>query len=81
MKKIFEDIISFIRFPEFEGIFLYLKVIFIIINLIFFVGIILLLLRSTWLKRRILEDLVEISTYRPFGRKKLLSNGLKLLKG
>ena len=57
-----------------------LKIIFIAIGVFFFFGIILLLLRNSWLKRRILEDLIEIISYRPFGAKKAFKQWGKISK-
>jgi len=74
------DLIASIVFPKTEGIFLYLKIIFIIITLVFFGSIIFLLLKNTWLKRRFLEDLIEITTYRPFGVKKTFKQWTKISK-
>lgn len=70
MDLFFEDIFSFIINPEFRGILLYLRNSLIIISFIFLATIICLILLSTWLRRRILEDLTEFTTYRPFGVKK-----------
>ena len=74
------DLIVFITSPKTEGIFLYLKIIFIIITLVFFGSIIFLLLKNSWLKRRLLEDLIEITTYRPFGVKKTFKQWAKISK-
>lgn len=74
------DLIVFITSPKTEGIFLYLKIIFIIITLVFFGSIIFLLLRNSWLKRRFLEDIIEITTYRPFGAKKTFKQWTKISK-
>lgn len=71
------NILSFIT----SSVFLfYLKVIFIIFALIFAGGIIALLFKNTWLKRRILEDLVEFVVYRPFGVKKTFKQWVKITK-
>ncbi len=43
-------------------------------------SIIFLLLKNTWLKRRFLEDLIEITTYRPFGVKKTFKQWAKISK-
>ncbi len=71
------NILSFIMSPVF---LFYLKVIFIIFALIFVGGIIALLFKNTWLKRRILEDLVEFVAYRPFGAKKTFKQWTKITK-
>jgi len=71
------NILSFIMSPVF---LFYLKIIFIIFALIFAGGIITLLFKNTWLKRRILEDLVEFVAYRPFGVKKTFKQWTKITK-
>ena len=82
-EKIFsipKDIVSFILNPELGGIFLYIKIIFMIISLAIFIGIIVLLLRTTWLKRYILEDLTETFTARPYGAKKTFKQWITIQK-
>lgn len=64
----------------FSGIIVYLKIIFIILALIFLIGIILLILKNSWLKRRFLEDLTEFFIYRPFGVKKTFKEWVKINK-
>jgi len=71
------NILFFIISPVF---LFYLKVIFIIFALIFAGGIITLLFKNTWLKRRILEDLVEFAVYRPFGVKRTFKQWAKITK-
>lgn len=80
MKEIFDDIIFFIKFPESGGIFLYLKIIFITLAFIFLFGIFVLLSKSSWFKRRFLEDWVEFIAYRPFGVKKTFKQWIKIAK-
>jgi len=75
-----EDLIFFVKNPDFWENFLYLKIIFIILALIFLGSITILLLKSTWLKRRLLEDLVEIVVYRPFGVKRTFKQWAKISK-
>jgi len=58
----------------------YLKIVFIIIGALFLLGIILLLLKNSWLKRRFLEDWTEFFIYRPFGVKKTFKQWAKVLK-
>lgn len=76
----FEDIISFIISLSSEGVFLVIKIIFIVLAFIFLWYIVVLLLKSTWLKRRFLEDIVEIVAYRPFGAKKTFKQWAKISK-
>ena len=80
MNDTFSSIFAFIFQPEFEGIFLYIKNTFIIISLVFLTGIIVLLILSTWLRRRLLEDLTEFTTYRPFGAKGAFKQWGKIAK-
>ncbi len=74
------DIVSFITSFEFDVIFVYLKIIFIIFALIFLGSIIILLFKNTWLKRRFLEDITEFFTYRPFGVKRIFKQWAKIIK-
>jgi len=53
------------------GILLFLKIILIVISLFFLVIIFHSLRKSSWLKNRFLQDMVEILTYRPYGVKKM----------
>ncbi len=58
----------------------YLKIAFIIIGALFLLGIIFLLLKNSWLKRRFFEDWTEFFIYRPFGVKKTFKQWSKVLK-
>jgi len=71
------NILSFIISPTF---LFYLKVAFIVIGALFLFGIIFLLSRNSWLKRRFLEDWTEFFIYRPFGVKKTFKQWAKVLK-
>ena len=71
------NIFSLIKSPTF---LLYIKIIFIIIGALFLLGIIALLLKNSWLKRRFLEDWTEFFIYRPFGVKKTFKQWAKVLK-
>jgi len=71
------NILSFITSPIF---LFYLKVIFIAISALFLLGVILLLLKNSWIKRRFLEDWTEFFIYRPFGAKKTFKQWAKVLK-
>ena len=74
------DIISSILPSKIIGLVIYVKIIFIIISLIFLAGIVFLLLRNSWFKRRFLEDLTEFFIYRPFGVKKEFKRWAKIIK-
>ena len=58
----------------------YLKIVFIVIGALFLLGVIFLLLKNTWLKRRFLEDWTEFLIYRPFGVKKTFKQWARVLK-
>ena len=75
-----ERVVRFILNPTFEGVFLYIKIIFIIISSFFALTIIIFLLRNTWLKRFILEDITEVFTARPYGAKKGFKEWTKIQK-
>ena len=70
--------ISFITNPPFGGFLTVLKFIFIGLSLILVIFIILLLRRTNWLKFRLIQDLIEITTYKPLGAKKSLKQWLKI---
>ena len=74
------QIFYFIIHPETSRVFLYFKIVFIILSSIFLFAIIVLLLKASWLKRRILEDATEFITYRPFGAKKAFKKWIKITK-
>jgi hypothetical protein len=73
-----ENIASYI-IPEFEGWLLIFKILFLILALIFFIGIFLFLFKTTWLKRILLWDFAEILTYRPFGVRKVVRAWAKIM--
>lgn len=74
------DIFDFIVNPPDEGIYLYLKVVFIIISLILLAGTIPLFMLSDWRKHRFEADTTEFLTYRPFGAKKTFKQWAKVSK-
>jgi len=74
------DIFSFILAPKIGWILISVQIIFVFFSLVFLVSIFVLLLKNTWLKRRYLEDMIEIATYRPFGVKKTFKQWAKILK-
>ena len=76
MKNIFSlDILS-----KFIEILSYLKFVFLAISLFFLLGAIFFVIKSTWLKRRFLEAIIEFGTYRPFGVKKTFKQWIKITK-
>ncbi len=73
-------LISFITSPEIAEILSVSKIIFIILSLLFIIGIIFLLLKNSWLKYSFLENSTEFFTYRPFGVKRTFKQWLKITK-
>lgn len=74
------DVFSFILHPQFTGIFLFVKIIFIIISLALIFATVLLLVRSSWAKRYFVEDFVETFAARPYGAKKAFKQWLGIQK-
>ena len=66
-----DNIPSFILNPEFTGILFYIRIIFIIISTILFSSIVFFLLKTSWLKHRMVENLTEFITYKPLGKGRL----------
>jgi len=69
----FSNIIYFILEPEFRGILLFVRNIFILVSLLMIVGIIILLIKGSWFKAYLIEDVVETFTKMPYGKKKTLT--------
>ncbi|MFH1656321.1 MAG: hypothetical protein ABH956_00940 [Candidatus Nealsonbacteria bacterium] len=65
-----DEIISFILEPEFDGIFLIVKIIFVIISSILIGGIIFLLTATDWFQERYSQDIVEIKSQKAFDTQK-----------
>ncbi len=77
--QVFQNkLISFVLRPEFSGILLYIKSIFVIISLIMVAGIIWLLLVNNWLKKLLFEDFIETFAARPYGAKKAYKQWSKI---
>jgi len=74
------NIISFIIDPEFSGIWLALKISFILISFLLLIGVVFFSLKSTWLKSKYTEDYTEFFTYRPYGVKKEFKRWMKVIK-
>ena len=70
----------FSKFAMFSGIIVYFKIIFILLALILLISILVLILKSSWLRRRFLEDLTEFLIYRPFGVNKTFKEWAKINK-
>lgn len=75
-----EDIISYLISPPIKGGLLVAKIIFIFFSLFFLGGTIYFLFNTTWLRRILLQDLVEILTYRPYWRRKITRIWRKIIK-
>lgn len=76
----FVNIFDFIISPTFSGWLLIIKIIFIGFSLFFLVFIVIALVKTTWLKKIILEDLFEFFTYRPYSTRKMVKTWLKIMK-
>ncbi len=72
MDEIPQKILSFLLNPEFTGILSTIRTVFIIISAILFAGIIIFLIRTSWLRHRIVENLTEFISYKPLEKGKLL---------
>lgn len=75
-----ENIISFIFEPEIKGIFLMIKIIFVIISSILIGAIISLTTLTTWLRRRYSESLIEFSSFKTFDARKAFKQWAKAAK-
>jgi hypothetical protein len=73
-----EDIISFFVSPNFSGPLLIGKICFLAAGIILLVGIIFVLLKTEWLKRLFIQDLIEFSTYKMLGARKLVKTWEKI---
>lgn len=75
-----ENIISFLISPPIKGGLLVVKIIFILFSLFFLGGTILFLLNTSWLRKIILQDLVEVLTYKPYWLVKVKGKWKKIQK-
>jgi len=73
-----ENIIPFITSPTFSGFLLILKISFIVFALVCLAGIIYFVAKSSWLKYRLVQDLVEFFTYRAYGVRKIVKQWVKI---
>ncbi len=80
MEEILNNIITFILFPRFEGPFFLLRIVFIIFSLGFAVFAIWAHLNSGWLQRFFLEDVFEITTYKPYAARELARRWSKIVE-
>ena len=61
-------------------IIFFLKVLIVILSLIFLFGVIYFLLKTEWLKRRLLLDLTEFFNFKPYGLTKVSKKWEKIVK-
>jgi hypothetical protein len=73
-----ENIFNFILSPTFSGWLLILKILFIIVALILFGFIIFALVKTSWLKKICILDLVEFLSFRPYGVRKVVKAWAKI---
>lgn len=77
LTNIFTSIIEAVQSPVF---LFYLKMVLLSISSLLAVGIIYFLWRNNWLRNRYLEDIVEVSNYRPYGVKKSFKQWAVIVK-
>lgn len=58
----------------------YSKIVFIAVSVVLIIGIIILLIKNSWIKETYLEDAVEFSTSRPYGAQKTFKQWEKVTK-
>lgn len=75
-----QDIVSFILSPPSGGWVLFFKIIALVLSLIFSAGILFFLFKSDWLKKIILEDLIEVLTYQPYQERKRKKAWAKIVR-
>jgi preprotein translocase subunit Sss1 len=75
-----KDIFQFIISPQLQEKIFVLKIIFIGVSILFALGIIILLIKSSYLKDALLEDLEDLSSFKDFGSKKRLKRWGKIKK-
>ena len=75
-----ENISSFILYPEFKGILLVIKIVFVVISSIFIGAIIWFLTATAWLRFRYSESLTEFVSYKTFDAKKIFKQWTKIDK-
>lgn len=74
------DAINYILSPGLQEKLLSLKVIFIILSAIFLIGIILLSLKTTYLRMRYWQNRKDLSRLKPSGERKLVKNWKRIKK-
>jgi len=66
--------------PELQEILFPIKILALGFSLFLFLAVIIFILRTDWLRYRILEDIVHFITYRPYGMKRLEKPWSKISK-
>ncbi len=80
LTSVADKIFYFILYPNSIPYFIYLEIIAFIVIIFFSVFIIIFLIKTSWLRARLLEKVVEFITYKPFGSKKALKKWEKIIK-
>lgn len=73
------EIISYLVSPPFTGWLSTLRVIFLTFSLLFLSGIVYFLIKTSWLRLIILQDLIEFFSFRPYGAKRAQKKWKKIL--
>ena len=76
----FSNLISYLSSTEIRDILLPLRYGFLIFSLFFLLIVILLILKTNWIKYALLEDLVHFFTFRAYGVKKFTKSWQKIAK-
>jgi hypothetical protein len=64
-----DNIVSYLISPSLQEKLLPIKIVFILFGLFFSIGTIYFLLTTSWLRRILSQDLIEVLTYRPYWAK------------
>ena len=76
----YNSIFNFLLYPEFSGVLLLIKVIFLLVSLVFLAIIVILIFKTRWIKFFIFEDVAETFTARPYGANKIYRDW-QMIKG
>lgn len=75
-----KETLQFLISSQFQERLVLFKIIFIVISVLFFLGILYFLSKSPYLKDAYLSDLEDLSTFREFGQKKIVKRWTKIKK-
>jgi len=78
IENINQILTKLIFYPQFGGESLVLKIVFLMMGLFFFGFIIFALVKTAWLKRIFVWDIIEFFTYRPYGKQRYLKKWKKI---